>query len=609
MEKIKKLSTEVIHQIAAGEVLERPSHLVKELIENSIDAGADSIELSYEDGGMSLSVKDNGRGMSKDDLPLSIARHATSKLNLASDIWKLKSFGFRGEALASIAAVSEMEIISRQKLDEEAHKLTINFGGDQNIDSMGGEDGTLISIKSLFKNLPARKKFLKSKSAESAHIKKTFKALALVHPHISFKLKQSGKLVFHWTGQKQFVHRVEDILNIDGLHNIEKQNERYKLKAAFSSPNVTIGTSQQLWIFVQKRWIHNTTIVAAIIEAYRNLLMHGEYPYVVLDLEVPPEEVDVNIHPSKSQVKFQDNSKIFKYVHSTLREALETAPWVSKVLRTTNKNHLDNRSSLRFNSSDLERLKFRSKDFMPKEKGDISSLKEVVTTDDKKVFLKDNNSINVSEKNINLVSDFGSHKKLSNKWENMDIIGQADQTYIVGQTGDSLLMIDQHAAHERVVFEKLMERFKSQEMDMQQFFLIPLYYESDEETIESLLTIEKDLLNIGLKIERSGPTTLSLTSAPSLIKEKALIKVLDQIAKDISVQGQSFALEKCLGDIFATMACHSVIRAGQSMSHEEMRSLLKQMDEYPLSSFCPHGRPVFVEYSWSRIERDFGRIV
>ncbi len=609
MEKIKKLSTEVIHQIAAGEVLERPSHLVKELIENSIDAGADSIELSYEDGGMSLSVKDNGHGMSKDDLPLSIARHATSKLNLASDIWKLKSFGFRGEALASIAAVSEMEIISRQKLDEEAHKLSIHFGDSQKIDSMGGEDGTLISIKSLFKNLPARKKFLKSKSAESAHIKKTFKALALVHPQISFKLKQSGKLVFHCTGQKQFVRRVEDILNIDGLHSIEKQDDRYKLKAAFSSPNVTTGTSQQLWIFVQKRWIHNTTIVAAIIEAYRNLLMHGEYPYVVLDLEVPPDEVDVNIHPSKSQVKFQDNSKIFKYVYSTLREALETAPWVSKVLKTTNKNHLDNRSSLRFNSSDLEKLKFKSKDFMPKEKGDISSLKEVVTIDDKKVFLKDNNSVNVSEKNVNVVSDFDSHKKLPNKWENMDIIGQADQTYIVGQTGDGLLMIDQHAAHERVVFEKLMERFKNQEMDMQQFFLIPLYYESGEETIESLLTIEKDLLNIGLKIERSGPTTLSLTSAPSLIKEKALIKVLDQVAKDISVQGQSFALEKCLGDIFATMACHSVIRAGQAMSHEEMRSLLKQMDEYPLSSFCPHGRPVFVEYSWSRIERDFGRIV
>lgn len=611
MEKIKKLSTEVIHQIAAGEVLERPSHLVKELIENSIDAGADSIELSYEDGGMSLSVKDNGRGMSKDDLPLSIARHATSKLNLASDIWKLKSFGFRGEALASIASVSEMEIISRQNLDEEAHKLSINFGGSQKIDSMGGEDGTLVSIKSLFKNLPARKKFLKSKSAESAHIKKTFKALALVHPHVSFKLKQSGKLLFHWMGQKQFVHRVEDILNIDGLHTIEKQNDRYKLKVAFSSPNVTTGTSQQLWIFVQKRWIHNTTIVAAIIESYRNLLMHGEYPYVVLDLEVPPEEVDVNIHPSKSQVKFQDNSKIFKYVHSTLREALETAPWVNKVLKTRNKNHIDNKPSLRFNSSDLERLKFRSKDFMPKEKGGINSLKEVVAISNKKVSLKDTNSFNVSEKNINVLSDFDSHNnmKLPNKWENIDIVGQAHQTYIVGQTGNGLLMIDQHAAHERVVFEKLMERFKRQEMDMQQFFLIPLYYEGDEETVESLLKIEKDLLNIGLKIERSGPATLSLTSAPSLIKEKALIKVLDQIAKDISVQGQSFALEKCLGDIFATMACHSVIRAGQSMSHEEMKSLLKQMDEYPLSSFCPHGRPVFVEYSWSRIERDFGRIV
>ncbi len=612
MEKIKQLSTEVIHQIAAGEVLERPSHLVKELIENSIDAGADSIELSYEDGGMSLSVKDNGCGISRDDLPLSIARHATSKLSLSSDIWRLKSFGFRGEALASMAAVSEMDIISREKTNDEANKLSIHFGDSYLLDSIGGEVGTSISVKSLFKNLPARKKFLKSQSAESAHIKKTFKALALVHPHISFKLKQSGKLVYHWVKQKQFVHRVEDVLNINGLHSIAKEDNGYKLRLTFSSPNVTIGTRQQIWIFVQKRWIQNATIIAAILESYRNLLMHGEYPYAILDLEVPTEEIDVNIHPSKSQVKFQDNSKVFRFIHLALREALESAPWVDKMLGARSvprRNHVNTNPSLKFESSDFEKIKFRNKDFISEEKKETNPLNKHF--ENKNMFVQFGKMHNIFEDTISPISQSDTHEgtKITNQWKNIDIIGQVHQTYIVGQTSDALLMIDQHAAHERVVFEKLMERFKKQKMDMQQFFLIPLYYENDEGTIELLFEIQKDLLNIGLKIERSGPTTLSLTSAPLLIKEKALIKVLDQVAQDISIQGKSFALEKYLGDIFATMACHSVIRAGQSMSYEEMKSLLKQMDEYPFSSFCPHGRPVFVEYPWGRIEREFGRIV
>lgn len=617
---IAVLPSEVVDQIAAGEVVERPAHLVKELLENAIDAEATEVEVEFEQGGRHVRVVDNGRGIRPEDLTKALARHATSKIRAADDLWTVRSFGFRGEALASIASVSRLELISKPHQSTAASKLEAEFGRMSAVEASSGNNGTVVQISDLFENVPARLKFMKSESAEGSQIKNVVRAMAMSHPEVGFRLRSKGKTEILLKKNESFLERCRAVLGVK-LHLAEGEYEGIRAEIAFSGPQDVTGNSKGIWFFVQGRWVQDRSLQAAVMESYRGLLMHGEFPYVVAKLWVPDGEVDVNIHPTKSAIKFRDPSRAFRAISRTLRAELEKAPWVDASNRdvgrgsatvgeasitretysvkdfsrpyrvsaeasTNSEPQVDHTIAARFDSQELDRVQFKKKD--------------------------------VPQPEAEFGTDFGTRElepsafAAKGVWSRLEILGQAHQTYILCQDETKLVLVDQHAAHERVAYERLMRAWKQKAEGGKietQMLLLPLLVDLEEDLLEELLKHQRDLKTIGIQIERMGPRVVAVQEIPVILKENVLAKALRQLAEASLERGGSFVLEEKIGDIFATMACHSVVRAGQTLSHQEMRELLLQMDEFSLSSFCPHGRPVSIEYPFARVERDFGRLV
>lgn len=609
---IQVLSSEIINQIAAGEVVERPAHLVKELVENSLDAGSDQITIDISEGGRFIRVQDNGSGILSSELGRALERHATSKITRTDDLWNLHSFGFRGEALASAAAVSKMTLQSVEKDEKKPAQIHSNFGVLSAIKPSSQAAGTEIKIENLFENVPARLKFLKTEASEANQIKTVVKALALAHPEVEFKLTSNGQLQLFYARKKTRIERVRDVLEKKSFFEVSGSLGSFKAHIVFSSPDEVAKTSKQIWIFAQNRWVQDRAIQAAVTEAYRSLLMHGEYPHVVVWLECDPAAIDVNIHPTKSQVKFQDPSSAFRVVQGTLRGALERAPWIvrtaapapsQQTATTSFSTEAENAfgladswvapqaetptENLRFTDQSFSHTQFKNKEYHTKAQ-DYGQLKVDLKSD--------------IELNSNPTSPEGAY------WSTLQVIGQANLTYIVCQKGDRLVFVDQHAAHERVVYESLMQSWRDKKFEVQNY-LFPMAIDLSEDKVEALLKVETEIKQMGFEIEQLGPATLGVKSAPHLIKDSSLPPVFEKMAVDLMANGGSFAIEKKISDLFATMACHSVIRAGQSLSAPEMQGLLKSMDQFTLSSFCPHGRPVSVEKTFNELEKQFGRIV
>lgn len=670
--RVLALSETVIDQIAAGEVVERPSHLVKELMENSLDAGATSLSLDVADGGRSVTVKDNGHGIHRDDLSLILKRHTTSKIKSAEDLWQLSSFGFRGEALSSISAVSKLRVLSRRQGVEDAFQVESHFGRELPLDAISHDVGTTIEVSALFENLPARLKFLKSGSAEVSAIRQMVKAMALVNPTIEFRFRVEGELDFYAPKADNFFERVKYVLGEERLCLATAEREGARIELVFSDPHVVQKTSRSLWFFVQGRPVQDRSLQAALLEAYRGTLMHGEYPMAVLSLQVPPDEVDVNIHPTKSQVKFLKPQQIFSFVHHTLRRGLE--------------DHLKPRSELkadpvapmpqtvRFDSPELQRVQYQTKDlhmplkladlqtaaadrktipnFAPKavEKsasggasGEVSGQsfsgasadsgarnnfnssatgsrsadarqtadlfsESLDTSDLKPEVAQDPIPTSYSAASATSKPQGGSEAPVPNAgmWSRMQVLAQAHLTYLVCQSDQGLCLVDQHAAHERVLFETLSRMWRDGK-GASQALLFPLAVDLSGEHLEALESVKEPFQKMGLVWELLGPSTLGIVQLPELVKETALPGLLKKVADDILEKGGSFEFEKAVHEIISTMACHSAIRAGQALSIHEMQSLLQQMDEFSFSQFCPHGRPVSVKWSVEELEREFGR--
>ncbi len=608
---IEILPKDLVNQIAAGEVVERPAHMVKELVENSIDAGATELEIDFDQGGKYLKITDNGSGIKKEQISLALARHATSKINKIDDLWQLKSFGFRGEALASIAAVSDFKIISKDDKAKSAHFVKSEFGELSEVEACGGATGTTIIIKNLFQNVPARLKFLKTEATEATQIKQALKAMAMSHPEVTFRVKTKNELLFYWPKTNDRRKRVESILEQEGMFSITGEYEGSKIEIIYSSPNKTVRSRRQIWSFVQNRWVQDKTISAAVVDSYRSLLMHGEYPFAVAYVETNSEDIDVNIHPTKSEVKFKNSSDIYKLVYRTLRPELEKAPWLKPLLAGEEKpnsgftlkmdsmvSQAPKETNLSFGDNSFSKTQFKQKHF-------ASAKANTVVANNTTEQLQ---SLSVEEP-VKVGSEtMANSSTTSSKWSGLQVLGQMDLTYIVTQKAGSMILVDQHAAHERVMYETLMQNFEQQNFEIQNL-LIPEIINLTEAQVDILLKHQPEIRDMGIEVDAMGSDSLAIRSLPSVVKEKAIKAALEKMADELINKGGSVVLKNIIGDIFASMACHSVVRAGQSMSMEEMTSLLKQMDEFPLSSFCPHGRPVFVEYSFAKIEKDFGRIV
>jgi len=612
---IKILSPDVVNQIAAGEVVERPAHLVKELIENSLDAHATQIQIEIASGGQFIKITDNGQGIVRDELVLALHRHATSKINLTDDLWKLATYGFRGEALASVAAVAQLNLISKPKSQAQAYQIKSDFGQVSEVMEASLSDGTQIVIESLFENVPARLKFLKSDAAEVSQIRQVIKALALVYYHVEFKFIESGRLDLIYKSTMDQKQRVQDVLGLEKIFAQSYDLDHFKIKAYYSSPHEVQRTSKNIWIFTQKRWVQDRALQAAVMDSYRSLLMHGEYPFVVIDLECATDQIDVNIHPTKSQVKFQDASKAFRAVHGAIRIGLEQAPWL---------DHKNTQTSPGYNQSNSPSEKeHRQQSFIDNKNREYSSVS--MRRDDylTATQFKTKTSVFDQIQNLKIADDDVKNQsvvqsvELSNHfgyWSSLQVLGQLNLTYIICQKNDRMVLIDQHAAHERVAFEKLMRKWKSQNSQDQntielQNYLFPLAIDLSVEKAEALMKCESDIRRMGIEVELLGPSVIGIKSAPLFIKESALPRVFEKMAQDLLEYGGSYSLEKSIIDIFASIACHSVVRAGQSLSLVEMMELLKSMDEFPLSSFCPHGRPVSVDFTFYDIEKSFGRLL
>ena len=613
---IRILPQEVVNQIAAGEVVERPAHLIKELIENSLDAESTQIHIESAMGGRFMKVTDDGKGIEKSDLALALTRHATSKISKTDDIWNLATFGFRGEALASASAISKLNLVSKSHKDSQSYAIQSDFGKFSKVIEGAKAQGTEIKIESLFENVPARLKFLKSDSAEMSQIRNVIKAMALLNPSVEFKLTEGGKLDLFYSKKQNSADRVKEVLGVKKVYHSKASREGYTAEAFYCSPEEVGKTSKNIWIFAQRRWIQDRGLQAAVMEAYRNLLMHGEYPQCVINLTCPTEDIDVNMHPTKSQVKFQNPSLAFRAVQASLRDGLEQAPWIerkplvapkaepSAPIQVDIKEYQPMSFADQFEDHSLKHTQFKEKTYQ------IDSLSSLKVEEKEVVYEK--------TKAKKYVPNLAPRVNLG-YWSTFQVIGQADLTYIVCQKDDKLILVDQHAAHERVAYEKLMAYWKSfQASDEQsksarhliamQDYLFPLAVDLTNEKVDALVKHEDEIKRMGIEIETLGPQTIGVKSAPLFIKESVFPMVFEKMSEDILNHGGSHHLERVISDLFATMACHSVIRAGQSLSFPEMKELLLEMDQFPLSSFCPHGRPVSVEMTFKDIEKMFGRL-
>lgn len=604
---IHTLAQDIVNQISAGEVVERPANMVKELTENALDAKADKIEIRFNNGGRFVQITDNGQGIQSSDLHLALAPHSTSKIQTTGDLWKINSYGFRGEALASIAEVSDLLIISKPSNQSQAARLKSVFGNAKTVEPTGAASGTTVIVKDLFQNVPARRKFLKSEISETSVIKNTLKAIALSRPDVEFKVFHKDRLLFYWTKKRNLKDRVQEVLSLKDPFDVHVDNGNVFVSAVLCSPNEVAQNRRQMWFFVNNRWVENSTLYSAVLTAYRGLLMHGEYPIAVLHLSCPSEDLDVNVHPAKAQIRFKNQSVIFKAVHGAVRSTLEKAPWLK-----------EEQSLMPISSTTVESRSLSKESVNPTNVSSSSAFRSSRSSGFSSVTTTPKNS-NVSGsftkstiqqlKPNNIVTDQKTQTSHPTQyWSSLHILSQAHLTYIITQSPTAVVFIDQHAAHERILYEQLMLRWNTGNTDVQHR-LIPLTLSMDESMVEDLCKMQNDLLKLGLKIERFSPNKIVIHSAPPILKDVALQKALTCLAEEIKSQGGSFALENTIASVCAQMACHSAIRAGQMLSTQQMKELLRQMDQFPLSSFCPHGRPVSVTYPLSQIEREFGRRV
>ncbi|MCB0350827.1 MAG: DNA mismatch repair protein MutL, partial [Bdellovibrionales bacterium] len=417
---------------------------------------------------------------------------------------------------------------------------------------------------------------------------------------VSIRVLQDGELLYYWPAVAGYKKRVEQVLDQVGLFEGVYTLDNYRAEVVVSSPNDTMGNSRQIWFFVRGRFVQDRSLQAAVMDAYRNLLMHGEYPTAVVYVDCDPSDLDVNVSPTKSQVKFRESSQAFRVVQRAVRGVLEKAPWLSQILANSESlnpalshdTHLkdnDENSNLSFASYEFNKTQYQSKDSSPQ------------------FVVSDVHAALSSLQSADYVKP-AVENEAHGKWASLEVLGQAHKTYIITQKEDAIVFVDQHAAHERVLFEKLNLGFKNNGLEVQNFLLPPVV-NVGEEGAQEIMKLKSYLEQMGLYIDQMSPDEIAIHGAPAIIKSEALVPMFTRLAEECVERGGSFQVEKTIGDLTATLACHSAVRAGQALSKGEMAALLQQMDEYPLSSFCPHGRPVFVEYPIHKLERDFGRIV
>jgi DNA mismatch repair protein MutL len=577
MSRIKILPEVLSNKIAAGEVVERPASVVKELVENAIDAGSTQVTVEIQKGGRtSIRVSDNGTGMDRDDALLSLERYATSKISDERDLFAIASMGFRGEALPSIAAVSDMEIVTKADAAEAGVKIHVRGGQIKDVSEVGAPRGTVVTVNRLFFNTPARRKYLKTDKTEMGHVSDTVTRLALAWPAIHFRFHHDGRPLGNWAPASRLEDRIVAVLD-PGLENdlFEVSHEKggVAVHGFAASPDVSRATSRGQYLYVNRRFVRDQLLHHAVAEGYHGRIMKGTFPVAVLFLTLPLDQVDVNVHPTKSSVRFVSPGLVHDVISEGIKAALDALSRPSWGMPRPFRPVRPPQPYTSISPSG----QVRESTPMP-----VSVPRAVPPS-----------TLPLWEK-----KDFSS-------WR---VIGQLRNTYILCETDDGLVLVDQHAAHERVVFESLKKAYARARMATQGL-LIPEKLDMSHREAGIVEELTPTLRAVGVEIEPFGGTTFVVRSVPEILAGKPIapliMELIDKAAEIGVSKGLDHAVEACL----AVMACHGAVRAHQKMSEQEMAALLKQLDTLEDPNHCPHGRPTIIRYRTEEIEKAFKRVV
>lgn len=598
MTSIRILPELLSNQIAAGEVVERPFSVVKELVENSIDAKASAIAIEVEKSGKNLiRVSDDGIGLSRDDALLSIERYATSKIFNPEDLFSISTMGFRGEALPSIASVSKFTMVTRPRDKTIATRIEILGGKVRSVSDIGAPEGTMVEVKDLFYNTPARKKFLKSDPTEMGHISDGIAGMALGHPNIRFRLFSNKALQKHFPSSDTLLERAIHVLGAEvskKMNAIRYSNEGLTLGGYCVHPDIVRNSASKIFLFVNRRLVYDRGLISAIFQGYRGRLMKGKYPLVVLCLDIPFDEVDVNVHPAKREVRFFNHQKVYEAVSESIANSFLTQ-YKQEPFRRLGKDQKTTPGFPRFPDPSA---------FSEQRNQTAEEVGETVSDFHTGV-----------EKPPGLRSfPFEGQKSVQTysselfEPEPLQIIGQIMGTYILAESEQGLRLIDQHAAHERIVYESMQKRLKLSSMTSQSL-LIPETVELTHKESAVLLELIPDLALLGIEVELFGETTFVIKSIPSMISEKAMKPILMEIIEKTLTEKDRFSKDRWLDECLILMACHKAVRANLRMSVKEMQSLIRDLESCDNKDHCPHGRPVSIVLSKNDLERLFKRIV
>ena len=552
---IKVLTPEVVSKIAAGEVIERPASVVKELVENSLDAGASEINVETRGGGVELiRVSDNGIGIPASELELAFHRYATSKITDLIDLEDISSLGFRGEALPSIAAVAEVEILTRAPSEAIGSYICLKKGEIVARESRPRQQGTTVVIRRLFRYLPARLKFLKSAATENSHIAYLVNQYALAFPEVRFSLITDKRNNLSTQGDGSLRNAVSQIYGLEvaqRMLGVKEESAFARVNGLVSPPSLNRTNRSYLTFFVNRRWIYSPLLTRAAEEAYHGLLMEGRHPVVILNLSLPGRELDVNVHPTKAQVKFHNEQVMFVTIKKAIREALSKASMAKPIA-------------------------------MPAMAGAYQQRSFTMVSDKEPTFTAPLPTLSLPI---------------------LRVIGQLSNTYIIAEGPEGLYLIDQHAAHERILYERVLAQWSRQEVEVQGL-LEPITIELNPRE-EEILRANKDMLaQFGFDIEPFGDKSYLIRTIPALATRANLDEVMGAVLSDLDSKDEVTSWEQ---KIAQSLACHSAIRAGQQLSNEEMLALIRQLEQANQPRTCPHGRPTMIQLTSYQLEKEFGR--
>ncbi|MDO9366688.1 MAG: DNA mismatch repair endonuclease MutL [Methylotenera sp.] len=603
--RIQRLPDQLISQIAAGEVVERPASALKELLENSLDAGSTDIQVSLLQGGIKqLRVVDNGVGVAKEDLELALTRHATSKIASLEDLESVASLGFRGEALASIASISRTQLMSRQAESKHAWRIISEGSEIYPIEPGALDAGTIIEVTDLYFNTPARRKFLKTEATEFGHCEKAFECVALSRPDVAFMLQHNGKALSRFAISSPG-KRFSEVLGAEFAAEsveIDESAAGLRLWGMTAKPTFSRHSRDTQYVYVNGRFVRDKLIAHAIRQAYQDVLHHDRHPAFVLFIELDPNLVDVNVHPSKTEVRFRDGQAIHRFIFHSLHKALATPTGVSNAVTAgqAGRNPFDAPQSFMHYPTYQSQINLQA--------NESNNFYQTLF----------GNTQNSTLSNLQVANGFNTYThqpsveahSVETEYPLGFAVAQIHGIYVLAQNAQGMVVVDMHAAHERIMYERLKNALDTKSVAMQPL-LLPISFNADKLEVatvqEALASNDASLQQLGFDIAVLSPTTLAVRAVPTMLQNADAVTLARDVLRDLREYGASRALTERRNELLGTMACHAAVRANRSLTIPEMNALLRDMEATERSGQCNHGRPTWFQVSMTDLDKMFMR--